>query len=171
MSFSESQESLLFFISIKILMSPKKSPWASWVSISLAETHESPVVSLRLISPQESLRFSWVLSSLPECHDSPLVSRRDSWGLFSLNETTGDSWVSARLMDTHDAQGDFLGLMRILILIKNKRDSWDSEQTTGDWWDSNSLLWTHETHENHRLMGTHETHESQAVFLSLMRLH
>ena len=45
-------ESLLVFISIKILMSPKKSPWVSWVSISLAETDESPVVFLRFMSPQ-----------------------------------------------------------------------------------------------------------------------
>ena len=43
-----------------------------------------------------------------------------------LRETSGDSRDSARLMETHENQGDYLGLIRLLILIKTKRDSLDS---------------------------------------------
>ena len=63
------------------------------------------------------------------------VTQADYWRLMNLKKTTGDSSVSARLMDTHETQGDFLGLMRILILIKTKRDSWGLMrlwQTKGD---------------------------------------
>ena len=38
----------------------------------------------------------------------------------TLKETTGDSGDSARLMETHETQGVYLGLMRVLIVIKTK---------------------------------------------------
>ena len=38
----------------------------------------------------------------------------------TLKETTGDSGDSARLMETYETQGVYLGLMRVLIVIKTK---------------------------------------------------
>ena len=45
------------------------------------------------------------------------------WGLRRLRKISVDSLDSARLMETHETQGDYLGLMRLLILIKNEGDS------------------------------------------------
>ena len=77
------------------LVSPKQPPWISWVSNSLPESHESPLVSLSLMSlhefdsqethestvvflslmrPQQSAWVSWVPISLPESHECPLFS-------------------------------------------------------------------------------------------------
>ena len=55
-------------------MSPNKSPSASWVSISLPESHESTVDSLSLIvsiSLPESHEYA---SCLYVLHESPAVS-------------------------------------------------------------------------------------------------
>ena len=64
-----------------------------------------------------------------------------------LRETTGDSWDSARLMETHETQGDYWGIRGLMRLRK----------TTVDLGDSGRLLGTHETQ---RLLGTYESHDT-----------
>ena len=39
------------------------------------------------------------------------------------NQETGEPSDSAGLMETHETQRDYLGLMKLMILINNKEDS------------------------------------------------
>ena len=52
----------------------------------------------------------------------------DHWGIMRLKETTGNSRYSGSLMETHEIQGGCLGLRRLIILIKIKWESCDSER-------------------------------------------
>ena len=47
----------------------------------------------------------------------------DYWGLMRLRETQRDSRDSGRLLGTYETQKDYCRLMRLLILIKTEGDS------------------------------------------------
>ena len=78
-----------------------------------------------------------------------------------------DSCDSVRLMETLETQGDSWGFGRLMRLIRNFGNSWDSDycglmrfinslglmrlrETNADSWDSGRLLGILETHETHR---------------------
>ena len=58
------------------------------------------------MSPHQSMILVSLMSPSGRLVESH-DSQGDYWGLMRLKESTVDSWDSGRLMETHEAEGDF----------------------------------------------------------------